>query len=216
VLSVHAQPADAEATSSRVRQAGFDVRVVEAKSGGYSVPGLLVREFALSHDRLTVQDRAGHEADLPFAGIELLVRGVSMMETRTTTTTKVKKFSVGRAVLSGGLVMRKTEEKHDTSTSAEFDAFLYVYSAGRDSPVCLRENGMLYQALGAAMQPSRAANFTYVTGQLRQLSTTAIWDDRLMRRAIQKQILGPMLAPEDHIGLAVTLIASSHAARRNS
>ncbi len=59
------------------------------------------------------------------------------------------------------------------------------------------------------MQQSRALNLQLLLTELRRLAPQARYDDRLMRRAAQAQLLGPGLSPEEHLGIASGLLALS-------
>ncbi|HWB79513.1 MAG TPA: hypothetical protein VG755_31340 [Nannocystaceae bacterium] len=89
-------------------------------------------------------------------------------------------------------------------TSGEF----LVAFAG--NAVCwLREHDLFFPSLGKSLQASRNANFRVVVERLQTSCTRARRDDRLMRRAAQAQLLGPMLSPDDHLELAAMLLARS-------
>jgi hypothetical protein len=63
---------------------------------------------------------------------------------------------------------------------------------------------------GPNAKPARAANFTYVVGELRKRNAQAAFDDRLLTRAGQLQVFGPMLVPEEHQDTAAALLARYH------
>ena len=77
----------------------------------------------------------------------------------------------------------------------------------------LRERELQYQSLGAALQPSRMANFRYLVAEIERRAGRAVRDERLMRRSVQSQTLGPMLSPDEHLELAAKLIAASACGR---
>lgn len=90
------------------------------------------------------------------------------------------------------------------TTSSEF----VIAFAG--TAVCwLREHELFFPSLGKSLQASRNANFRVVVERLHASCTKARRDDRLMRRAAQTQLLGPMLSPDDHLELAAMLLAKS-------
>ncbi len=64
---------------------------------------------------------------------------------------------------------------------------------------------VIFSNLGDAMQPSRAANFGWLVDQLRTRAAGAVYDERLMTRAGQKQVLGA-LDVESYTDLAVALV----------
>lgn len=50
---------------------------------------------------------------------------------------------------------------------------------------------------------------TPLATELRQRCPQAAWDERLMRRAAQQQLLGPTLGADEHLDLAIALVAAS-------
>jgi hypothetical protein len=61
--------------------------------------------------------------------------------------------------------------------------------------------------LGAALQQTRQANFSYLLEELRRHRADARYDDRLLTRAGQVQLLGPSLSPEQYLDIATSLLA---------
>src|SRR5690606_35436636 len=93
-----------------------------------------------------------------------------------------------------------------TQTSTQSEDVLYIYTHA-EVPWVLGEQELRFEGLGDALQPSRTANFNTLVTLLRQWAPDARFDERLRRRAVQAQILGRMLSPEDHFELAVALVA---------
>jgi hypothetical protein len=209
IVAVHAQPDAAEQTATQLRAAGFHCSAVPAKD---PLPGLVVaRRFELGATELTVETRDATTVSLPYAAVDVLLRGTRQTQSKQTEKVTERKLAIGRSILSGGLVNTRTETTTRTRTTTDADEFLLVFAG---ASVCsLREHEMQYQSLGAALQPSRTANFRHVVAELQRLCAHALRDDRLMRRSTQGQILGPMLSPDDHLELAAKLVADSLRAR---
>jgi hypothetical protein len=214
VVGTRPDASGAEALADQLRSAGFSVLVCDTGVAD-EVIAFEARSFELGHHALVAATSDGERREIPWTCIDLLVRGVS--STRETTRKKVKQrqLSLGRAVVTGGLMLHKTKETEQVSTATTFEGFVVGYSTVY-GPVALRELGVAYQSLGAAMQPSRTANFLHLVGELRRLAVQATFDDRLMRRAVQQQILGPTLDAEDHLDLAVALMARAHRGKPGS
>src|SRR5580692_688 len=66
---------------------------------------------------------------LPWTDLAALVRARHRQETTTTEVVKQKKFDATRALLTGGLIMRKTEKREVSSTSEDIEHVLYVFRA---------------------------------------------------------------------------------------
>jgi hypothetical protein len=98
---------------------------------------------------------------------------------------------------------------HEVQVAGERQSgeFLIAFAG---SAVCwLREHELFFPSLGKSLQASRNANFRVVVDRLHASCSKARRDDRLMRRAAQTQLLGPMLSPDDHLELAAMLLARS-------
>ncbi len=205
VVGVHATSEAAQGVAATVRAAGFVCTVVPVKD---PLPQLVVpQRFELEGDALRVEARAHVQASIPYDAIEVLLHGTRQTQTQGTEKVSTRKLSIGRAVMSGGLVNTRTETTTRTTTTTDSDEFLLVFAGG--DVVSLRERELQYQSLGPALQPSRMANFRHVVAEVQRRAGRAIKDDRLMRRSVQSQMLGPMLSPDDHLELAAKLVAAS-------
>jgi hypothetical protein len=204
VVGVHATAEAAAGTAAALRAAGFACTVVPVKD---PLPQLVVpKRFELGDDALVVEGLHVH-ATIRYDAIEVLLHGVRENRTESTEKVTTRKLSLGRAALTGGLVNTRTETSTRTTTSTESDEFLLVFADAE--VVSLREHELQYQSLGAALQPSRMANFRHLVAELQRRATSALRDDRLMRRSVQTQTLGPMLKPDDHLEFAASLVAAS-------
>jgi len=101
-----------------------------------------------------------------------------------TSTSRSRKFSAGRAILSGGLLVSKVTTTIKTSTVQEDQHVLYVYrrqsAEGGLANVLLTETGLRYAGLGEAKGLSRLESFRTTVEQLRQRAPEAIFDARLL------------------------------------
>ena len=128
-----------------------------------------------------------------------------MKQETSTETTKERKFDIGKAVLTGGLVISKTVKATEQKITEEREGFLFVYAKGV-LPLVFREGALDYSSLGPALQLSRTANFTALLAEIRSRSSQARFDDRLTTRAGQVQLLGPSLDVQRYIGVAIELL----------
>ena len=119
-----------------------------------------------------------------------------MRVTQTTTNVKEKKLAIGRAVLTGGLLTRKTETREVVKRSEDTEQVLYAFPAAGATPWLLRELGTHYGALGAALAPTATANFLAAIELFRRRAPHARFDDSLLRRP-----------PVDDVDLYAHLIA---------
>ena len=206
VVASYGEIEPAWACAGRLRANGFSPLLVTPDDVESDASRFLVRSFTLGGQSLAVESRRGQTAEVPYAEVDLMLRGVRIDERTETKTTEERKFSPGRALLSGGLLLSKTTRKTEQIAIMERYDFLHLYSAGRP-PLVFRSNSLNYQSLGSALQPSTAANFAVLAERLRPtLSPRARYDDRLTNRAVRARILGPSLT-ENHLDFAISLLA---------
>nr|MCH9681452.1 hypothetical protein [Deltaproteobacteria bacterium] len=135
VVGCHAEPANAEAMAARVRTAGFETTVVPSTIAA-PVRGFVVRSFTIGDAALAVHSTEGHDLALRYEDIEGLVRGSEVTRDSQTQTTSTRKLAVGRAVLTGGLMMTRKQKSKQTTTTTDSQGLLVVYSTSA-SPVAL-------------------------------------------------------------------------------
>ncbi len=136
-----------------------------------------LRNFQLDADGL----EAGG-AQLPWSEVAALVRARTVRTSETTTTVKEKKFDLGRAVLTGGMMIRKVHTRDVVTRNEDFEQVLYVFRSDGDTPWLLREHATNYAALGAALAPSSSQNFATAIARFREHAPHARFDDSLLRR----------------------------------
>lgn len=136
-----------------------------------------LRRFQLDADALLAEG-----ARLPWTDIAALVHARHAIHTESVEVVKDKKFNLGRAVMTGGLVMRKTEKREVVTRTEDTEHVLYVFRAGGGTPWLLREQNTHYGALGAALAPTAPRNFAIAVEELRARAPHARFDDSLVRR----------------------------------
>jgi len=83
-----------------VRGAGLTAQVVAV----CAIELLVARKFELGAASLGVESREGASAQLPFAAIDLLLRGLRQTQKTHSETVTERKVAIDRMILSGGLV----------------------------------------------------------------------------------------------------------------
>lgn len=169
---------------------------------------LFARSFSLTPSGVRFVRRDGQAFDVEGANITLLLRGTRIRRDQRTEVTTERKLSVGKAVLTGGLLLTSKKEKETVISTEVREGFLAVYADGAPD-FLLGETTILYDGLGAAMGPTRAANFARLVTELRQRAVSAPYDERLLTRAGQAQVLGGVLSPEPFLDVAMTVLAAS-------
>ncbi|HET9987447.1 MAG TPA: hypothetical protein VFQ65_02985, partial [Kofleriaceae bacterium] len=138
-----------------------------------------MRTFQLDGDGLDT----GME-QLPWSDVSAIIHARTPQQTDHRETVKEKKFSVGRAVLSGGLVMSKTVKREVTTHGETSEHVLYLFRASGETPWLMREHGTNYSGLGTALDPTSLRNFTTSIERFRKQAPHARFDDSLVRRSV--------------------------------
>jgi hypothetical protein len=165
----------------------------------------LVRSFELGGDRLTAVSRRGETAEVAYRDLDLFLRGIRIAETIETKTTEQRKFSLGRALATQGLMMTKTVRKTEKLTTVEREELVHLYAAGRP-PLVFRSGALDYRSFGPDLQPSVQAQFTRLVAEMRRAFPQVPYSERLANRQSRSRILGPGLS-DDHLDVAISLLA---------
>jgi hypothetical protein len=121
----------------------------------------------------------GEERRLAASDILAMVRANHVTRVEETTTHDQRKLSLGRAAMSGGLVVTKTTSIESKRVNDEREPVLYVFRVD-GPPWLLRSTAMRYDGLATAMRRSKAENFGVLVGTLRELAPAAAFDTRLL------------------------------------
>ncbi|MEK6777610.1 MAG: hypothetical protein AABY87_12155 [bacterium] len=207
VVASFADLRQAEETAQKLRAAGLTAVVLAPDAMESDASRFAVRRFELTDQGIRAESRQGKSPEVLFRDADLILRGTSIVRQTETETIGKRKLDIGRAVMTSGLSITKTEKSTRETTTESREGFFHLYSKG--GPVLVfREFEVLYESLGPAMQPSRAANFIYILNELRRRCPHARYDDRLVNRSGQAQLLGPLLSPEEHLDIAISLLAT--------
>ncbi len=161
----------------------------------------IARAVAPSEAGLGFDDRGGRHV-VPWEAVSLVLGGVRASESTETITTKERKFSLGRAVLTSGLSMSKTTEKTETKTHVARESFLLVARGDGEPDVMLYERRLDYAGLGR-VEPSSLANFRTLGERIRARAPHARFDDRAARPGF---VSGPLLGVPHGVDVALHLV----------
>ena len=164
---------------SRVRARGHEAVAIELSSVVPSGAMVSMRRFRLGELAMTLDDRP---EVLPYEDIAAVVAAVHRQQTTQETETRDRKFSMGRAVLSGGLVMTKNVTRETRTESSEREPVLYLFRRGGETPWLLRERGTSWAGHGGTVSPTATANFKTTVDRIRAMAPLAPYDDRLVTR----------------------------------
>jgi hypothetical protein len=143
------------------------------------------RTFEIGEASVTVDDPTREPEPLAYSDLLALVHARIETETRITTTSQSRKFSMGRAVMTGGVVLTKKVSKQSRSMENDFEQVLYVFRRSAADPVLLRQNTLRYSGLGSAVGHSSMENFSLLIRTLRERAPQALYDNRLLQRRRQ-------------------------------
>lgn len=205
VVAISGEDGAVEKIAERLRSEDFEAIVLNENEIETGPSRFVVRKFSLNDKEIVVESRDRQSLDINYSDIDLILRGTCIEVSSVTETVKKKKFDLGMAVLTSGLIMKKTIKVKREVTTEEREGFFNLYCKNGPTMVFF-ENDLAYDSLGPALQPSRMANFAYLLAELRQRQPDAVFDDRLLRRADQALLLGPLLSPENHLDIAIALL----------
>ena len=191
VVASFADPHQAGSLAEKLRQCGVSTLVVDAAEARSRSGRFMVRRFELCGRRLSVEAVGGETAEIPFEEVALLFPAICIVGQSETVTVTERKLNIRATLLSGGIPMMKKVVRQEEVRAEEREKALFLY-AGNSPAVVFRQNGMTYDGLGGAMKASRELNFALLAGELRRLSANATHDDRLLQRAGQVRVLGPL------------------------
>ncbi|MDB4944605.1 MAG: hypothetical protein JWP97_4139 [Labilithrix sp.] len=139
-----------------------------------------VRAFTLTAERCAVTSLAsGAAAEVRWDDVVALVRGVHRSFSESLEKGTTQKLSLGRAALSGGLMMTKKVSSETKHTSSEHEPVLYVFRRS-GAPLLFQQSRVRYDGLGPALQPSQLQNFATLVRLLREHAPRAPYDERLV------------------------------------
>lgn len=143
-----------------------------------------VRTFRLEDDALVVDAGASPRgptatARTPWTDVVAIVRAIHRTRTERLEKTEERKLSMGRAALSGGLVMRKGVTKETRVETEEREQVLYVFPSS-GAPLLFAQTRVRYEGLGPLLRPIQIENFMTLIRVLRERQPLAAYDERLI------------------------------------
>lgn len=175
--------------------------------------------FSLEADSLRVEAPAFGSVAIRYADVLLVAEAMHAREEERSEERTEKKLSLGRAVLTGGLVNTKAKTTSTRQASEERERVLYVIHASGSGHVLLCEHRLRYTGLGPALGRTVGENFATLRRLLIERMPQALFDDRLAknrRAASNIQITGTTQnksltsSNSSATDLAVHLLAVAH------
>jgi len=205
LIGAFAEAAPANDLVAKLRARGYGAVVCQSAD----VPGanrqIHVREFQFSTDNLSGLDDAARPFDIRLSQVVALIRATSIVASESNTTTQTSKFALGRALATGGLMMKKKVEVASSATSEDRESVLYLFTRSQPEPLLFRETHLHYQGLGAALKPVSSQNFLTLVQLLRAGAPRALYDERFLKQKRKVGISAVVAVGKD------TSISSSNA-----
>ena len=210
----------ARALLARVRARGHVALACDSAQVVPSTAMVELKRFRFADDALVQEDPAGER--LPWSDVLALLRATHRTRTETQGAVAEKRFALGRALATGGLVLSKTVTHSTANAAQEQEPVLYLFRRSGGPPWLLRESGTHYTALGAAMAATSLPNFLATIDELRRRAPGATFDERLatLRKVPERIVLAvsggtrtAALSSDGGVDLLAHLIAQRIAGR---
>ncbi len=164
----------------------------------------IVARTAEFDDRTLIAiDEQGQRHTCESTTIGLLIRGTRISKTEKSVKTSTRQLSLGRAVLSGGLLFTKKVDHTTTHTTEQREDLFVLHRNDGEPDIVFTERGLDYRFLGKDVQPSSRANFDTLLARVRHLAPAARFDDRILRPGF---MAGLPASAVDKLDLALFLV----------
>jgi hypothetical protein len=176
---------------AKLRARGHDAVACDASAVVSSDAMTRPRSFRLEADALAFISAEGKEDRVSSADVVALVRAMHRSRSDHIEKTEQSKFSLGRAAMSGGLLMTKKVTTEKVQTSEEREQVLYLFRRG-GVPLLFALSRTHYEGLGVDLRPAQIENFGTLVRLLRSRSPAAPYDERLLlpRPAADRVVAG--------------------------
>jgi hypothetical protein len=213
VLLSDTNPEHVRALAAELEKNGFVTLVCDPAD----VPGdkdrIVARQLELSASGFVAIEHTLARHPVSGDAITLLQRGWRSSTTTGTVTTSERKVSLGRAVLSGGLLLTKKVQKSSLKVSESREAFLLVQRVDGQPEIILYEKRLDYGFLSAEIQPAAHANLMLTMERIRSIAPQAPLDETVAQPGFVQK-LGP-IAVGDPLDLALHLVKLAHLRQRS-
>ncbi len=181
VLLATGDAAAARALLALVRGRGHGAVACDASAVTTGSDMASPRELRFESDRLVVESPAMAPHAIAYADVMLIAEATHAREEEKLEERTESKLSLGRAVLSGGLIRSKSTTVTSRAASEDRERVIYVMHARGGGHVLLRELRLRYGGLGARAGRTVAENFATLRAMLVEHTPGARFDDRLVR-----------------------------------
>ena len=166
---------------------------------------MLLRDLQWTEDGFLAQDGQGTQ-HCPFAAVRLFQRGTRTHAATVLETSTSRKVDLGRALLSGGMMITKKVTTTTERTTHAKEPFLLVQRNDGLPDLMIYEHRMSYQCLGAAMGHATLVNLGLLVAKFQSLCPQAPLDDRVNRPGF---IAGLPMLGLDPVDLGLFLVSEA-------
>lgn len=163
---------------AKLRARGHDAVACDASAVVSADAMMPVRSFRLDDDAFVVT-AANESVSVPWTDLRALVRAIHRTSSQHVEKSAEKKLSLGRAAMSGGVMMTRTVTKAAKHTVEEREQVLYVFRQS-GSPLLAALSRARYDGLGADLRPSQIENWNTLIRTVRARAPQALYDERLL------------------------------------
>jgi hypothetical protein len=163
---------------------------------------IVARRLEATGSGLNVTDGRGTCHPCPFTTIALVQTGYRTTSHSEVVKSTERKFSMGRALMTGGLALTKKVETVTEQVTSSRESFILVARTEGLPAIILYESRLGYPCLGAELKPSRHLNLKAVLERLRALVPAPL-DDRAAQPAFLRGL--PQLGV-DEVDLGLFLV----------
>jgi hypothetical protein len=146
---------------------GFRALAAEARQVPGDAQRIVARKLEWTEAGFAVTDGRGTRHDCPWSTIALLQFGFRTTSHTEVVKSKERKFSMGKALLTGGLSLSTTVEKVTEQVTANREFCILAARKGDLPGIILYEQHLGFQCLGAELKPSRYLNLKALLERLR-------------------------------------------------
>ena len=172
--------ARALALLAKLRERGHEAVACESSAVIAADAMTHARSFRLEPDALVVTPTTTAEpVRAAWADLIAFVRAMHRTRSEHVEKNAERKFSLGRAAMSGGVLMTKTVASTTKHTSDEREQVLYVFRRGA-TPFLFTQSRARYDGLGADLRASQIENFAVLIRLMRERAPDAVYDERLL------------------------------------
>ncbi len=153
VLVRQAPEAEARRLAAGLEALGFRTFAAEVRQIPSDAQRIVARQLEWTDAGFTVTDGRGTRHDCPSATLALLQPGFRTAVPAEVVKTTERKFSLGRALATGGLSISKKVEKVTEQVSTSRESYILVVRTGGLPGIMLYESRLSFQCLGAESSP---------------------------------------------------------------